>query len=443
MEVEADALHLNEGHAAFAALELVRRSIEAGADSAQALAEARRAISFTTHTPVPAGNDAYPVEQVALIAGALIEQCGLDVETVVRLGRSVPDSAVEPFGMTQFALRTSTGANAVSRRHGEVAREMWRGLWPDLAVEDVPIDHVTNGVHIPTWLGEPMGALLERHLGGDWLAKAADGSAWEAIEAIPDEELWSARRAQRAALVEAVRDRSVTERLGRGETLDYAQAAAAGFDPDTLTIGFARRIATYKRLALLAYDRDAALALLRGERPVQIVLAGKAHPRDDDAKRMLQEIFTLKSAPEVADRVVFLDDYDLASAALMVQGCDLWVNVPRPPLEASGTSGMKSAMNGGLQLSVADGWWAEAYEPGAGWALPGDVEADTAAQDARDGAELLRVLAEEVVPLFYERDGDGVPSRWLASVRSSLRLLGPGFNAQRMVREYAQRIYAR
>ncbi|HEX4035897.1 MAG TPA: alpha-glucan family phosphorylase [Solirubrobacteraceae bacterium] len=443
MGVDAQALHLNEGHAAFAALELVRGAIEGGADGEQALAEARRAITFTTHTPVPAGNDTYPIEQLAAVAGDLIEQCGLELEAVAKLGRSVPDAAAEPFGMTQFALRTSARANGVSRRHGEVAREMWRGLWPDAAVDDVPIGYVTNGVHVPTWLGGPMRALLERHLGGGWLGQAADGAAWEAIDAIPDEELWSARGAQRAALVEAVRDRSVAERLGRGDARDYAQAAASGFEPETLTIGFARRLATYKRLALLVSDRDAAVELLRGERPIQIVLAGKAHPRDDDAKRMLQDVFALKSAPEVAGRVVFLDDYDLASAALMVQGCDLWVNVPRPPLEASGTSGMKSAMNGGLQLSVADGWWAEAFQPGAGWALSGEVESDTAAQDTRDGAELRRVLAEEIVPLFYERDGDGLPRGWLASVRSSLRLLGPGFNAQRMLRDYAQRIYER
>jgi starch phosphorylase len=443
MGIEVAALHLNEGHAAFAALELVRGAVAGGADAAGALAGARRRISFTTHTPVPAGNDAYPLEQLTRLAGALIEQSGLGVEVLAKLGRSDPGSELEPFGMTQFALRTSARANAVSRRHGVVAREMWRGLWPEAAVEDVPIGHVTNGVHVPTWIGAPMLELLERHLGDGWLSRAADSAVWDAVSAIGDDELWQARREQRAALVEAVRDRSVAERLGRGETLEYAQAAAAGFDADRLTIGFARRIATYKRLALLVADREGALGLLRAERPIQIVLAGKAHPRDEEAKLMLQEVFALKSAPEVARQVVFLDDYDLASAALMVQGCDVWVNVPRPPLEACGTSGMKSAINGGLQLSVLDGWWAEAYEQGAGWALSGELAADEAAQDARDGAELHRLLADEVVPLFYERDGDGPPSRWLASVRSSLQRLGPSFNAQRMLRDYAQRVYVR
>jgi starch phosphorylase len=377
------------------------------------------------------------------VAGALIAESGLELEAVAALGRTHPAQGDEPFGMTQFALRTSARANAVSRRHGEVAREMWRELWPESAEQDVPIGHVTNGVHVPTWLGAPMRALLERHLGSGWLSRAGEASTWEAVAGISDEELWAARNEQRSALVGAVRDRSVAERLGRGEEREYAQAAAEGFRPDTLTIGFARRIATYKRLALLASDREGALGLLRAERPIQIVLAGKAHPRDEDAKRMLQEVFALKSAPEVAGRVVFLDDYDLASAALMVQGADVWVNLPRPPLEASGTSGMKSAMNGGLQLSVLDGWWAEAYEEGAGWALSGEVDEDSGAQDARDGAELHRVIAEEIVPLFYRRNGGELPAEWLASVRASLRSLGPGFNAQRMLREYGERVYSR
>ena len=218
-------------------------------------------------------------------------------------------------------------------------------------------------------------------------------------------------------------------------------SGAAGFQPDVLTIGFARRIATYKRLGLLASDRESALRLLRSERPIQLVLAGKAHPRDDEAKAMLAELFELKAAPEVAGRVVFLDDYDLASAALLVQGCDVWVNLPRPPLEASGTSGMKSAINGGLQLSVLDGWWAEAYREDNGWALSGEVDPDPVAQDARDGAELHRLLAEEVVPLFYERDDDGLPQRWLRLMRESLRSLGPEYNAQRMLRDYRERVY--
>jgi starch phosphorylase len=441
MGIEAGRLHLNEGHAAFAALELVRRDVQGGSDVGDALARARECIAFTTHTPVPAGNDTYPLDELARAAGDLARHAGLDIEALGRLGRSDPEASGEPFGMTQFALRTSARANAVSRRHGEVAREMWQQLWPSLAPGEVPISHVTNGVHMPSWLGAPMRALLERHLPDGWLDAADDPAMWAEVEAIPAGELWAARGEQRARLVSCVRDRSVAERLGRGDSSDYALAAAETFGADVLTIGFARRIATYKRLRLLAADRDGALGLLRGERPVQIVLAGKAHPRDDEAKAMLAELFELKSAPEVAARVVFLDDYDLASAALMVAGCDVWVNVPRPPLEASGTSGMKSAINGGLQLSVLDGWWAEAYREGNGWALSGEVEADLEAQDARDGAELHRLLAEEVVPLFYERDEHGLPQHWLALVRSSLRSLALDYNARRMLRDYRERVY--
>ncbi len=441
MGVAAERLHLNEGHAAFAALELMRRELEDGRDIEQALARTRERITFTTHTPVPAGNDVYPLAELAASAGELAREAGLDVEALGRLGRSDPDASGEPFGMTQFALRTSSRANAVSRRHGEVAREMWHELWPALGLAEVPITHVTNGVHMPTWLGAPMRALLERHLPGGWLDAADDPSVWDAVEAVGAAELWAARREQRARLVACVRDRSVGERLGRGDQIDYALAAAESFSPEVLTIGFARRIATYKRLALLVSDREGALGLLRAERPLQIVLAGKAHPRDEEAKQMLAELFELKSAPEVAARVVFLDDYDLASAALMVAGCDVWVNVPRPPLEASGTSGMKSAINGGLQLSVLDGWWAEAYREGNGWALSGEIDADLQAQDARDGAELHRLLAEEVVPLFYERDEHGLPQGWLAMMRASLRSLAVGYNAHRMLRDYRECIY--
>jgi starch phosphorylase len=441
MGIRAGRLHLNEGHAAFAALELASKEMQSGCDLGEAIERGRAKLAFTTHTPVPAGNDSYPLEQVAAVAGGFVEEAGLAIEEVARLGRSHPDEAAEPFGITQFALRASARANAVSRRHGEVAREMWHELWPAIRVDQVPITHVTNGVHIPSWLGSPMRALLDHHLPAGWLWRAGDPSVWEAVERIPSEELWRARGEQRARLVATVRDRSVAERLGRGDTADYARAAAVGFDPEVLTVGFARRVATYKRLRLLVADRDAARELLRGDQRIQIVLAGKAHPRDDEAKRMLQELFEVKAIPEVADRVVFLDDYDLSSAALLVAGCDVWVNLPRPPLEASGTSGMKSAANGGLQLSVLDGWWAEGYREGNGWALSGDVDPDEFAQDARDGAELQRLLREEVVPLFYERGEDGLPNGWLEMMRASLRTLVAQFSAQRMLRDYSERVY--
>jgi starch phosphorylase len=441
MGLEARRLHLNEGHAAFASIELAGRELAAAGSVEQAIERIRPRLAFTTHTPVPAGNDSYPVEHVAEAAGAFAEEVGIGIETIARLGRSHPREAAGPFGITQLALRTSATANAVSQRHGEVAREMWRGLWPGLSVERVPIVHVTNGVHLPTWLGTPMRALLDRHLPPGWLDRSAQPEVWEAVGRIPAQELWAARSEQRARLVATVRDRSVAERLGRGDSVGYARAAEATFDPEVLTVGFARRLATYKRLQLLVADRDGARELLRGKQRVQIVLAGKAHPRDDDGKRMLQDLFQLKGIPEVGERVVFLDDYDLASAALLVQGCDVWVNLPRPPLEASGTSGMKSAVNGGLQLSVLDGWWVEGYRDGNGWALPGDVDHDDFAQDARDGAELQRLLREEVAPLYYDRGADGLPDAWLEMVRVSLRSLAPQFSAQRMLRDYRERVY--
>jgi starch phosphorylase len=318
---------------------------------------------------------------------------------------------------------------------------MWQALWPDRPVEEVPIGHVTNGVHLPTWLGTSMRAVLDRHLGADWPARAADPETWAAVEDIPDAELWAARERQRSELIDFLRDRSVADRLSRGESRDYVRAAERALDPGALTLGFARRVAAYKRLHLLVQDPDRSLRLLAGDRPVQIVLAGKAHPRDDEAKRLIQHLFALKGAPVVGDRVVFLHDYDLGSAARLVQGCDVWVNLPRPPLEASGTSGMKSAMNGGLQLSVLDGWWAEGYDGANGWALSGEVDADHGGQDARDGAELYRVLEEEVLPTFHDRDADGLPRAWIARVRASLRAIGPAFSAQRMLADYAERMY--
>lgn len=420
--IEPGVVHLNEGHAGFVSVELGVRD---------------RTI-FTTHTPVPAGNDTYPPEMIHAALGGL----GVDTDEIVRLGRTHPDDEHEPFGVTQFALRTSRKANGVSRRHGEVAREMWHELWPDLPVDEVPIDHVTNGVHVPTWVGGPMRRLLDRHLGDGWLDRAADPATWEPVERIPDEELWAVRNEQRATLVDYVRDRSASDRLSRGEQRDYVEAAARAFDPDALTIGFARRLATYKRLTLLISDPGRALRLLTGDRPIQFVLAGKAHPKDDAGKSLIQALFSQRRAREVGERVIFLHDYDLAMGARLVRGCDVWVNVPRPPLEASGTSGMKSSMNGGLNLSVLDGWWPEAYDGTNGWALSGEVDDDHSAQDARDAAELYRLLEEEVVPSFYDRDEHGLPRSWLARVKRALITIGPGFCAGRMVGDYVERMYA-
>ena len=264
--------------------------------------------------------------------------------------------------MTQFALRASRSANGVSLRHGGVSREMWRSLWPSREIDDVPIGHVTNGVHVPSWVGTPMRRLLDEHLGEGWAMRAGDPATLAAIDAVPAAELWAVRCEQRRLLVEYVRDRSQLQRIARGEPRDHVEAAAKAFDPGVLTVGFARRLATYKRLNLLLQDAARGFALLGGERPIQLLLAGKAHPRDDDGKRLLQQLFYARAQQRAFERVVFLEDYNLAVAARLVRGCDLWINVPRPPLEASGTSGMKVAVNGGLQLSVLDGWWAEGYD---------------------------------------------------------------------------------
>ena len=439
--IEPALVHLNEGHAALATLELARIESRRGVPLERAFERARERTVFTTHTPVAAGNETYPVAQAAEALAGIAGELGVDAGELIGLGRTNPDDAGEPFGVTQFALRTSEAANAVSRRHGEVARAMWHPVWPDCAPESVPITHVTNGVHLPTWVAPPMRRLLDRHLGDDWPARAANPDTWAALDAISDRELWTAREEQRARLVAHVHERAAFDRLGRGEPHDYVEAAVHGFDPGALTIGFARRLATYKRLWLLIQDPVRALALVAGERPIQLVLAGKAHPSDDEAKGVIQGLFAHKGAPGVPERVVYLHDYDLRTAAYLVQGCDVWINLPRPPLEASGTSGMKSAVNGGLQLSVLDGWWAEGYDGDNGWALPGDVDPDHAGQDARDGAALYEILGREVIPSFYERDADGLPSGWIRRMRASLRSIAPAFCAGRMLDDYLERVY--
>jgi glycogen phosphorylase len=447
---EPGTIHLNEGHAALAPLELGRGTgTGAGAGLDQLIERARARTVFTTHTPVPAGNDSYSREEIESVLGRFSGELGAGPDALAALGRDVDvDDPDAPFGVTQAALRLSRGANAVSRRHGEVAREMWRGpMWPGREADDVPIGHVTNGVHVPTWLGPAMRDVLDAHLPAGWLDRQADPAVWDRVRDIPDGELWGARGRQRADLVEFVRDRSVADRLGRGDLRGYVDAAARAFDSSVLTIGFARRVATYKRLDLLIRDPEWTLALLGGERPVQVVLAGKAHPRDEEAKRSLQSLFGMKASQEIAERVVFLDDYDLSSAARLVRGCDVWLNVPRPPLEASGTSGMKSVFNGGLQLSVLDGWWAEAYSDGGegavanGWAIAGEVDDDHSAQDERHADSLHHLLEHEVVPTFYDRDESGLPGGWLDMVRASLATLGPMFSATRMLAQYADGPY--
>lgn len=444
--IDPGVVHLNEGHAALAPLELAREEVATGTPFSVAWDRARARTVFTTHTPVAAGNDTYDPELTLSVLRGFADELQLPPAEFLALGRTRRDDPHQPFGITVLGLHGSRSANGVSRRHGQVAREMWTSLWPDRPVDAVPISHVTNGVHIPTWMAPGMRDLLDRWLGSAWTARASDPSTWDAIDEIPDAELWAVRQTLRGELVRWVQAQSIDDRLARGAVpRHYAEAAARGFSPDVLTIGFARRIATYKRLYLLIREPERALRLLDGPTPLQLVIAGKAHPEDDDAKRLVQQLFPVAMAQQVASRVAYLEDYDHGMAARLVAGCDVWVNLPRPPLEASGTSGMKAALNGGLHLSVLDGWWEEAFDGRNGWGIGVDVASDplpaAEAQDARDASTLYSLLEREIVPAFHERDEDGVPRAWVQRIKHSLRSIGPRFNASRMLHDYSDAVY--
>jgi starch phosphorylase len=440
--VRPGLVHLNEGHAALSSFERLRVLLATGLSFEDALATVRQHTVFTTHTPVPAGNEGYTQEEIEPVLADFIDRLGIPHKTFYDLGRMVPGDEYEPANITPLALRTSRAANGVSRRHGQVARAMWHPLWPDTPESRVPIGHVTNGVHVSTWMANPMQALLGRHLGPDWLQRIEDEELWKRVERIPDAELWEVRSSMRQSFIEFVRQRSVRDRLARGEGPNYVEAAARVFDPSVLTIGFARRVATYKRLYLLNRFSERGLRLLADQpHPIQLVVAGKAHPQDQEAKATLRGLFDMKRISDVGRRIIFLEDYDLHLTPRIVSGVDLWLNLPRPPLEASGTSGMKVALNGGLNLSVLDGWWAEAYDGANGWGIE-SPEADPGTQDDHDAQALLDLLEHEVIPLFYARDPDGLPRQWLQRVKLAMRTLIPYFAAQRMLREYVDGMYA-
>jgi glycogen phosphorylase len=432
--LDPGVVHLNEGHAAMAPVELAAQTVAAGRPFVEALEAARRRTVFTTHTPVQAGNETYGGDEIRRTFAGLPERLGVDWDALLALGRVDPRNRDEPFGMTPLGLRASRAANGVSAVHGRVAREMWRPL-------DVRIGHVTNGVHVGTWMAEPMRELFDRHLGPAWTSRMDDPATWAAVDAIPDADVWATRRALRARLVDFVRERATADRLARGESAEYVDLAARAFDPERLTFGFARRLATYKRMYLLTRNLPRALRLLEGDRAIQILLAGKAHPQDDGAKRVVQGIFQAKTAPNVGGRIAYLHDYDMTIAGHLVAGCDVWLNLPRPPLEASGTSGMKAALNGGLNLSVLDGWWAEASDGTNGWAIPADPAADPEAQDARDAELVLDLIEHEVVPRFHDRDADGVPRAWARMVKAAIKTAGARFGAHRMLADYAEQAY--
>jgi glycogen phosphorylase len=437
--IEPAVIHLNEGHPALAPLELVAARVAGGAPFAQALEEIRERVVFTTHTPVPAGNETYRREEFLGAFSDLPGRLGIDDESFLSLCRVDPADSKERPGMTALALRVSDRRNGVSRLHGEVAREMWRPLFATGDVDDVPIDHVTNGAHLPTFLGEPMGDLLTQHLGEGWTSRASDLETWEPVADIPNGELWRARCESRRRLVEFARAQTELDQLLRGEQIDEVRAVARSLDDDALTLGFARRLATYKRLHLLTHDPVRMRRIFSGPNPVQLFIAGKAHPNDEEGKETLQQIFRLRrDGGDDFERVVVVEDYDLRIAQYLVSGCDVWVNLPRRPMEASGTSGMKATFNGAVQLSVLDGWWAEAYDGENGWAIPGDRGDDDA-----DAARFYDLLEGEVIPLYYERDAAGVPNGWCEKVKQALVTCGPEFTATRMLRDYAGRMYPR
>ena len=434
-------VHLNEGHAALGTFQRMAPLIASGIAPEQALARVRAETVFTTHTPVAAGNEWYSAEEVEQVFGDLRRALAIPPELFFGLGRMDPRRSDEPVAITPLALRASRAAVGVSRRHGEVARGMWHALWPGRDVSQVPIGHVTNGVHTPSWMAEPMQRLLECFLGADWQSRLGDEAFWTGIAQIPDAELWAVRNQLRRRLVEYSREKSIVDRLGRGEPSEYVEAAARVFDPSYLTIGFARRVATYKRLHLLLRQIERGTRLLGDPaRPVQLVIAGKAHPQDREAKETLRSVLAARRIPNAGSHIAFFEDYDLHQAPRVVAGVDLWLNLPRPPLEASGTSGMKVAVNGGLQLSVLDGWWAEAHDGAGGWSIR-SPEADPDAQDDHDAGVLFDLLEKEVIPLFYQRGEDGVPRAWLARVKASMAKLVPRFSAERMLREYEAKLY--
>ncbi len=440
--IEPSLFHLNEGHPALGALELAAGDVAGGASAEDAIARVRERFVFTTHTPVPAGNETYGHDELLGALPDLPRRLGLGEEAFLDLFRTHPGNTGEAPGISQLGIRVSRAQNAVSALHGHVAREMWRPLFPTAGDGDVPITHVTNGVHLPTFLSEPFRGLYDRYLGDGWERRAADPSTWEAVEGIPDAELWHARCTARERLIAYVRSKSELDRLQRGEQIEYVRGAATTLDAGALTLGFARRLALYKRVYLLAHDPERATHLLTGQPPVQLIVAGKAHPSDEEGKNALRDVFALKRrSREAASRIVVLEDYDLSVARELVAGCDVWVNLPRRPMEASGTSGMKTTFNGALQLSVLDGWWAEAYDGSNGWAIDGHEAGDPEAADERDGTMFYDLLEREVIPLFYDRDEQGVPHGWCRMVKAALRTCAPRFTATRMLDEYVDRIY--
>lgn len=421
---DPQVFHTNEGHAGFLAVERIRELVAGGLAFDAAVEAVRAGGVFTTHTPVPAGIDVFPRELVEKYFARFAAECGVPFDTLMRLGtRDGGDD--DEFNMALMGLRLSARSNGVARLHGDVSRRMFAGLWPDAPVDEVPITSITNGVHAHTWVGDHVSPLLTRSVGPVW--DGADAASWQGVDSLPSADIWDARQRGRADLVAFVRDRM-------GEAL---------LDPRALTIGFARRFATYKRATLLLSQPDRLRALLLcADRPVQFVFAGKAHPADQPGKEMIRDIELFARRLDLRHRFVFVPDYDMAIARRMYRGADVWLNNPRRPLEACGTSGMKAALNGSLNCSILDGWWDECFDGRNGWAISSaDDDPDPVRRDEREATSLFGLLEREIVPLFYDRDDSGVPTGWTEMMRHNWRSLGPFVTAARMVRDYTTRLY--
>ncbi len=434
--------HANEGHAAFLMLERLREYREGGLSFDDAVEAVRASTVFTTHTPVPAGHDAFPFAMMEKYFTQFYTGLGIGREQFLELGRA-RGSNDSTFNMTVLAMQLSGHRNGVSSLHGEISRQMWRHLWPGVSEDKVPIGSVTNGIHVPTWIAPEMRRLYAKYIAPDWMSHHENATLWERLGDIPDTELWNVRLVLKRKLLAHVNG-SARERWINGE-VDPTQVLASGtlLEAQTLTIGFARRFATYKRAALLFSNPERLKRLLQDPwRPVQIIFAGKAHPADEPGKYLIHQVYSMAKDHGFGGHIAFVEDYDIHTAKFLVHGVDVWLNTPRAPLEACGTSGQKAALNGVPHLSVLDGWWAEGYNGANGWAIGGpEFDADPAVQDATDTEALFQILENEVVPLYYARDADGVPRGWLGVIRETIRSISPRFCARRMVTEYTEQLY--
>jgi starch phosphorylase len=448
LNIAPTVFHMNEGHSAFLALERTRKLLEPSPQLT--FDEARQQVMatnvFTTHTPVPAGIDMFPPDMVLKYFQNFIPALRLDDEGFLALGREDVTNKKQGFSMAVLAVRLADGINGVSRLHGEVSRSMWHNIWPMVPPTEVPIDHITNGIHTRSWLSSEMSFVLERYLGGKWMSDPADQTVWEGVMQIPDEELWRAHERSRVRLVGWVRQTLKEQLTRRGAGYDEIAVADEVLDPEALTIGFARRFASYKRGALLLRNPERLRALLENtKQPIQFVFAGKAHPADQEGKELIKAIVNFaRGNPQYRRRFVFIENYDINIARNLVQGVDVWLNTPRRGMEASGTSGMKAAVNGVPNCSILDGWWVEAYEidHNAGWAIGrGETYADGNVQDELESQALYDIIEKQIVPMFYRRGLDNTPREWIARMKTCMRRLGPVFNTNRMVRDYAEKFY--